>query len=163
SVININSNVGLATMATFPEVYGPDEFVSWREDVMKSINAGGYEPHRFSDPRNLPNNVSMDEWLAYDGSQGDPVAVWLQRLNMQPEEIKNYLAGRAVNWYDRVFQAGFRQGHTVSLSGRKDDLQYYWSLGYLNNKGVVIGDEFKRFRSRINLEGKINNFLTVGV
>ncbi|HLW20796.1 MAG TPA: carboxypeptidase-like regulatory domain-containing protein, partial [Cyclobacteriaceae bacterium] len=51
SVININSNVGLATMATFPDVYGPDEFVSWREDVFKSINAGGYEPHRFSDPR----------------------------------------------------------------------------------------------------------------
>jgi len=163
SVININSNVGLATMATFPDVYGPDEFISWREDVMKSINAGGYEPYRFSDPRNLPSNISMNEWMAYDGSQGDPVSVWLQRLNMQPAEIQNYQAGRSVNWYDRIFQTGFRQDHTVSLSGRKDDLQYYWSLGYLDNKGVVIGDEFKTFRSRINLEGKINNFLTVGI
>ncbi len=163
SVININSNVGLATMATFPEVYGPDEFVSWREDVFKSINAGGYEPHRFSDPRNLPSNISMDEWLAYDGSQGDPVTVWLQRLNMQPVEIENYKAGRSVDWYDRIFQNGLRQDHTVSLSGRKDDLRYYWSLGYLENEGVVIGDEFKTFRSRVNLEGKISNFLTVGM
>lgn len=163
SVININSNVGLATMATFPEVYGPHEFIGWREDVFKSINAGGYEPHRFSDPRNLPSGISMDEWLAYDGSQGDPVTVWLQRLNLQPEEIKNYQAGRSIDWYDRIFQTGFRQDHTVSLSGRKDDLQYYWSLGYLDNKGVVIGDEFKTFRTRINLEGKVNKFLTVGI
>ncbi|MEP2349204.1 MAG: carboxypeptidase-like regulatory domain-containing protein, partial [Algoriphagus sp.] len=40
--IKFNANAGLATMATFPDVYGPDEFVSWREDVFKSINAGGY-------------------------------------------------------------------------------------------------------------------------
>src|SRR5690606_27115951 len=82
SVININSSVGLSTMATFPEVYGAHEFISWREDAMKNIFAGGYEPHRFSAPRNLPADLSLDQWLAYDGSSGDPVTVWLQRLNM---------------------------------------------------------------------------------
>ncbi|MFC4870707.1 SusC/RagA family TonB-linked outer membrane protein [Negadavirga shengliensis] len=163
SVININSNVGLTSMATFPDVYGPHEFISWREDVMKSINAGGYQPHQFSDPRNLPSNVSQEQWMAYDGSSGDPVRVWLQRLNMQPVEIENYMNGRSVNWYDKVFQNGLRQDHTVSLSGRKDDFQYYWSLGYLHNEGVVVGDEFKTFRSRVNLEGKVNKFLTVGM
>ncbi|MCE7054515.1 SusC/RagA family TonB-linked outer membrane protein [Algoriphagus sp. AGSA1] len=161
--IKFNMNAGLASMATFPEVYGPDEFISWREDVLKSINAGGYQPHQFSDPRNLPSSLSLDDWMAYDGSSGDPVTVWLQRLNMQPIEIENYHAGRSVNWYDKIFQTGFRQDYTVSLSGRNENFNYYWSLGYLNNEGIRIGDEYETIRSRVNMEGKINKWLTVGL
>ena len=161
--VKLNTNWGLATMSVNEKILGPHEFISWREDVMKSINAGGYEPYRFSDPRNLPSNISMDEWMAYDGSDGDPVTVWLQRLNMQPAEIENYKAGRSVNWYDKMFQNGLRQDHTVSLSGRSEGLKYYWSLGYLDNEGLIVGDRFTTIRSRVNLEGKVNDFLSVGV
>src|SRR5690554_3241579 len=161
--IKINTNWGVAAMSVHEPVYGPHEFISWREDVMKSINAGGYEPYRFSDPRNLPSNISLEQWLSYDGSEGDPVTVWLQRLNMQPVEIANYKAGRSVNWYDKMFQNGLRQDHTVSLSGSNQGLKYYWSLGYLDNEGLVVGDKFTTVRSRVNLEGKVNDFLSVGM
>ncbi len=161
--VKFNLNTGLATLGTFPDVYGPNEFVSWREDVFKSINAGGYDPYEFSDPRNLPSDISMEEWMAYDGSSGDPVTVWLQRLNMQPVEIENYKAGRSVDWKDKIFQTGLRQDYTVSLSGSTENISYYWSLGYLNNEGIVIGDEYETIRSRVNLEGKVNKWLTVGM
>ncbi|WP_057935894.1 SusC/RagA family TonB-linked outer membrane protein [Algoriphagus resistens] len=161
--IKFNMNAGLATMATFPDVYGPDEFISWREDVLKSINAGGYDPYEFSDPRTLPSDISLEEWMAYDGSKGDPVSVWLQRLNMQPVEIENYKAGRSVDWRDKIFQTGFRQDYTVSLSGRSETFNYYWSLGYLDNESIRIGDEYSTVRSRINLEGKVNKWLSVGI
>jgi TonB-linked SusC/RagA family outer membrane protein len=161
--IKLNTNWGLATMSVHEPVLGPNEFISWREDVMRSINAGGYEPYRFSDPRNLPSDISTEQWLNYDGSEGDPVTVWLQRLNMQPAEIENYKAGRSVDWYQKMFQNGLRQDHTVSLSGRKEELKYYWSLGYLDNEGLIVGDKFTTIRSRINVEGKVNDFLTVGM
>ncbi|GAB3225219.1 SusC/RagA family TonB-linked outer membrane protein [Algoriphagus aestuariicola] len=161
--IKFNLNTGLATLGTFPEVYGPDGFVAWREDVFKSINAGGYEPYEFSDPRTLPSDITLEEWMAYDGSSGDPVTVWLQRLNMQPAEIENYIAGKSVNWKDKIFQTGLRQDYTVSLSGSSENINYYWSLGYLNNEGIVIGDEYETIRSRVNLEGKVNKWLSVGV
>src|SRR3546814_5125655 len=80
---------------------------------MKNINAGGYEPYEFSDPRNLPSDISLEQWMAYDGSSGDPVTVWLQRLNMQPPEIENYKAGKSVNWYDMMFQRS--EEHTSEL------------------------------------------------
>ncbi|MEX0778169.1 MAG: SusC/RagA family TonB-linked outer membrane protein [Balneolales bacterium] len=161
--IRINSNMGLASMSVHEEVHGPNEFISWREDVMKSIYAGGYEEHRFGNPGNLPSGITMDEWMGYDGSSGDPVTVWLQRLNMQPVEIENYKAGRSVNWYDMMFRNGLRQDHTLSLSGSTDELQYYWSLGYLNNEGMIVGDEHSTIRSRLNLQGEVSNFLTVGL
>ena len=161
--IKINTNWGIAAMSVHEPVLGPHEFVSWREDVMKSINAGGYEPYRFSDPRNLPSDISLEDWMNYDGSEGDPVTVWLQRLNMQPVEIENYKAGRSVNWYDKMFQNGLRQDHTVSLSGSSQGLKYYWSLGYLENEGLIVGDKFTTIRSRVNLEGKVNDYLSVGM
>ena len=160
--VTFNTNVGLATMSVHEPVYGPHEFVAWRTDVFKSIDVD-HEPYRYDDPRNLPADVTLDQWMAYDGSNGDPVTVWLQRLNMQPIEIENYKAGRSVNWYDMVFQQGFRQDHTVSLSARNDQMSYYMSLGYLNNEGIVVDDEFSTIRSRINLEGKVNKFLSIGM
>ncbi|QEC51460.1 TonB-linked SusC/RagA family outer membrane protein [Anseongella ginsenosidimutans] len=163
TTVNFNSNVSIATMSVNEPVYGPHEFIAWREDVMKNINAGGYDPYEFSDPRNLPSDISLDEWMAYDGSSGDPVSVWLRRLNMQPVEIENYKAGKSVNWYDMMFQNAFRQDHTISLSGRKEGVQYYMSLGYLDNEGIVVGDDFQTVRSRINIEGKVNDFLSVGM
>ena len=160
-VVNINTNVGVASVSKNEEVWGPYEFLDWRGEVMKNINSK-YQPGQFTNPDNLPAGVSLQQWLAYDGSAGDPTTVWLQRLGLQPMEIENYKAGKSVDWYSKVFQNGVRQDHTVSMSGRKDALNYYMSLGYLNNEGIIYGDKFSTVRGRLNLEGKVNKFLTVG-
>src|SRR5690554_840510 len=149
-------------MSVHEPVYGPHEFISWRTDVFEAWDVN-HEPYRYSDPRALPSGLTLDEWMAYDASTGDPVTIWLQRLNMQPIEIENYKAGKSVDWYDMVFRNGLRQDHTVSLSGRNDQISYYMSLGYLNNEGIVVGDKFSNIRSRLNLEGKVNEFFTVGI
>jgi TonB-dependent starch-binding outer membrane protein SusC len=38
-------------------------------------------------------------------------------------------------------------------------LAYYWSAGYAHNQGYIKGDEHRIFRSRVNLDAEINNFL----
>lgn len=160
--ININTNMGMGSVSRNQPVLGPNEFVAWRSDVMKNINST-YKPGQFDNPNNLPSGVTVDQWLAYDGSKGDPTTIWLQRLGMQPIEIENYKAGRSVDWYNKIFQNGMRQDHTVSISGRKDGTSYYMSLGYLDNNGIIWGDRFKTVRSRINLESKLTNFLSIGM
>lgn len=160
--ININSNMGIGNVSKNQPVLGPDEFITWRGDVMKNINSS-FKPHQFDNPANLPGDITIDQWLAYDGSSGDPTTVWLQRLGMQPIEIDNYKAGRSVDWYSKVFQTGLRQDHTVSLSGKKDAVNYFMSLGYLNNEGIIVGDAFSTVRGRINLEGQVAKFLSVGI
>lgn len=162
-VIKINTNWGTQGMAKHQPVYDGPGFLSWREDVMESINAGGFEPYRFSNPNTLPSDISLETWLSYDGSDGDPETVWLQRLNMQPLEIANYKRGQTTDWYSMMFQNGLRQDHTVSLSGRSEDFQYYWSMGYLDNDGLIVGDKFTTIRSRFNIEGNVNKWLSVGM
>lgn len=160
--ISVDGNVGISTVARNQPVYGPEGYVRWREDVLRSQNVNA-KPYQFSNPDNLPSDVPLQQWLGYDGSTGNPTDVWLNRLKFQPIEIENYKAGRSVNWYDKVFQAARRQDYNVSISGKKNDISYYYSLGYLNNEGIITGDKFSTIRSRFNLEGKIASFLSAGI
>lgn len=62
-----------------------------------------------------------------------------------------------------MFRKGFRQDHTVSFSGRKDEVSYYLSANYTDNQGNIVGDDFQVFRVRLNLEAKIAKFLSAGI
>ena len=161
-LITFNSDIGIATMEVNQKPRSPEEFITWRQNVMENIFVS-HKPYQFSDPRKLPSNISVSQWLAYTGSTGDPVTTWLQRLNFQDTQIKNYQAVKTVDWYDKVYQSGLRQDYTISLSGKKEEISYYMSLEYLNNEGIVVGDKFNTVRGRFNLEGKATKFMTAGM
>lgn len=160
--INFDASIGVATQAVKEKVFGADNFTSWRTDVFNSANPT-HQPYEFNDPRTLPSDVSVEDWLAYDNSKGDPVEVWLRRIGFKDVETQNYLAGRSVDWEDMVFKNGLRQNYSASISGKTERMNYYWSMGWSSNDGVVVGDEFRTFRNRLNLDAKITNFLTVGL
>lgn len=163
--INANVSTGYATMSVNQKVYGPEDFLNvWRRNARYSTVKNA-RPYEFDDPRTLPPSISVEQWLAYDpgvSPTADPVTVWLQRLNLQPVEIKNYKEGHSQDWYDMVFRNGFRQDYNLSVSGRKEGLNYFWSLGYMNNNGIITYDNYNIIRTRVNLEAKIAKFLTVG-
>lgn len=163
--IKINSSVGWATDAIVEKPYSAAGYVDWRSDVFKSINPQSTidNPGRYDDPNNLPAGVSLDQWLAYDGSAGDPTRAWLNRLGFQDVEIGNFLEGKSIDWYDRIMQTGFRNDNNISISGRTNGLNYYWSLGRQSNEGIINGSKFETLRSRLNLDAKITDWLTVGM
>ncbi len=160
--VTFNTNIGFAELAMNQPLYDGPGFLNWRTDVFKSINNGG-KPFQFNDPRTLPPDISIAQWKAYDGRVGDSITIWLTRLGLKPNEQQNYRDGKETNWYNMMFQKGLRQDHTVSISSRKEDVSYYMSMNYTNNEGVIVGDKFSTFRTRINLEAKAAQFMTVGI
>jgi hypothetical protein len=48
------------------------------------------------------------------------------------------------------------------VAQRKEDYNYYFSAGYLENQGLTVGDTYKTIRMRLNLESNITKYLTVG-
>ncbi|GAB4023547.1 SusC/RagA family TonB-linked outer membrane protein [Spirosoma koreense] len=84
---------------------------------------------------------------------------------IQPE-IVPYLSGQAgltnTDWQDAIFRAAPIQNHTLSISGGKDNVKFYISGNYLNQRGVVINSGFKRYGARANVEVKSGR-LTAGV
>lgn len=161
--ITFNSNTGLATLAMDEPLYDGPGFVKWRTDVLKSTNISNAKPFQFDDPRNLPSNITVEDWKKYDNSLGDPVDIWLTRLKLLPVERENYKIGKTTNWYDMMFGTGLRNDHTISLSGKKEDVSFYMSANYTRNEGYIVGDKFTTFRTRVNLEAKAAKFMTVGM
>lgn len=160
--VQFNASVGVATLAKKEEVYSPDEYLAWREDVQGSIFKE-HKPGEFANPNNLPAGVTLEEWAAYRPSTGDHTYDWLVRLGLFEPEINNYTAGRSYDWYDDTYQNGLRQDYNVNISGKKENVSYFWSLGYLNNEGIVIGDQYQTYRSRLKLDFDVTKWFSAGV
>lgn len=56
------------------------------------------------------------------------------------------------NWYSETFHSSFRQEYNLSVSGGRDRLNYYGSVGYLNDGGIVDNSDFRRYTARINVD-----------
>ena len=49
--------------------------------------------------------------------------------------------GEGTDWQDVLFNNGAPvQNHQLSLSGATDRVNYYFSLGYYNQEGIIGGD-----------------------
>ena len=78
--------------------------------------------------------------------------------------LKNWDGVTNTSWTDVAFNHGHMQKHALSFTGGNDRGNYYLSLAYLNNNGIVKGDAdvYKRLTATINSEYKIKDWLKVG-
>jgi TonB-linked SusC/RagA family outer membrane protein len=164
-VIMVDAKLGIQSLIRTEQTYDVDGYLNMRIDAMNEYSPQKDKPGFYNNPNSLPEGVDLNTWLGYTSSSGnvDPTNIWLSRLNLYAVEIDNYLEGKSVDWYDEVFRTGIIQDYNVSLSGKTDRFNYYWSVGYMKNQGVVYHDSYSTLRSRINLDGKITDFLKVGV
>ena len=66
------------------------------------------------------------------------------------------------DWYDETFHNSFRQEYNASFSGVTDRLNYYASVGYLDDGGVVNNSGMKRYSARLNVDYQVKKWLKVG-
>ena len=78
--------------------------------------------------------------------------------------LKNWDGVTNTAWTDVAFNHGHMQKHALSFTGGNDRGNYYLSLAYLNNNGIVKGDAdvYKRLTATINSEYRIKDWLKVG-
>ncbi|TMI74300.1 MAG: SusC/RagA family TonB-linked outer membrane protein [Bacteroidetes bacterium] len=168
-VITLNSNFGMNKLVNQPHLLNATEFLQFRADAMwakasfDSTSKPGIQ-YLYTNPSKLPSNFTLAQWLALDGSTGlDPVDVWFQRDLFKPIEKDNYKAGKSLDWEDLIYNDNaIQHDHTISITQRREDFNYYFSLGYLTNEGLTVGDKYTTYRTRLNLEAKAAKFFTVG-
>ncbi|PKQ45361.1 SusC/RagA family TonB-linked outer membrane protein [Confluentibacter flavum] len=67
------------------------------------------------------------------------------------------------DWFDEISRMGTIRNVDLSMSNGNDQGNYYMSLGYYKNEGVIKTSEFDRISARINSNYKIfNNKVTIG-
>lgn len=72
--------------------------------------------------------------------------------------------GRTVetDWNDVLFRSGFQQNHVFSVNGGNDKTNYYFSVGYANQEGIVVSNSLDRYTFRGSLDQSVNNWLKIG-
>lgn len=60
------------------------------------------------------------------------------------------------NWQDMVFGSGRESNYQMSVSGGSEGSQYFTSLGYQKQEGVVAPSEYERYSARLNLNNKVS-------
>ncbi len=181
--INFTSNLGFAGMGSSRKVYGPEGYLQYRQDWYTAASygtnstTGAYEPYQtglsagklgyYEKPTQTvldKYGISTEQWRGYStntaGASDDQI--WAERLSMVYTTLTNYLAGKTFDWYDHSFRTGKNQDYNLSASGATDRINYYMSLGYLSNEGVVEGNNYRAIRSNLKVDGKITKWLDIG-
>src|SRR5690625_2615223 len=163
-IVNFNTKWGFSGTTGDMGAYGPGDYEAYRKAWLRGTNpdapAGFY-----SSPDALPEGVSLEEWRSYrENPSSDDMREYAQRLNFFDREIDNFLAGQTYDWYGKIVGDRRYQSDTdISVSGGTDNTSYYWSIGYLDNEGPVLGDEFSAIRTRLNADFDIGQWLKIGI
>ncbi|WP_372757426.1 SusC/RagA family TonB-linked outer membrane protein [Mariniflexile sp.] len=116
----------------------------------------------FNTWQNKPNLLSRDKYLekyaTQTGAASVDAIVW-------EEEYRNVLQDEGVDtdWIDLVSRNGEIQKHNVSVSGRSDGVNYFFSGGFEDQEGVIIGDNFNRVSLRSRVQADVTDWLEVGI
>lgn len=65
------------------------------------------------------------------------------------------------DWYSETFHNSFRQEYNLSISGGRDRLNYYGSVGFLNDGGIVNNSDYQRYTARINVDWQAKPWMKI--
>ncbi len=78
-------------------------------------------------------------------------------------ETANQAAGVNTDWQNLMYQQGFNTNHQIGVQGGTDNTQYSMGLGYYDEKGIIISQDFKRASVRITLDQKLGKSIKIGL
>jgi TonB-dependent starch-binding outer membrane protein SusC len=73
------------------------------------------------------------------------------------------LGNNSTDWQAAVLRKAQVQSHQLSFIGGNEKTKYAVSFGTLDQQGIIIGSDFKRYNARVNLTSKVNDRLSLGV
>lgn len=120
--------------------------------------------HQKANDRLLDESNGGLGYLVYTVPEGENLIGTNFKLN--PNAKLGYSDGEYYytpdDWYDKTFHNSFRQEYNFSVSGATDRLNYYASVGFLDQDGIVNNSGFKRYTGRSNVDYQVKSWFKVG-
>jgi len=111
--------------------------------------------------QNQPVMMKGEEWLNLANARSRyavGTTTWLLGA-----EKPNQAAGNEIVWLDKVIRTGVIQDYQISVSGAGQNVNYYLSTSYNQNKGIVVGDDFNHISLLAKVNTTITSWLKVGI
>ncbi|MCJ0741650.1 SusC/RagA family TonB-linked outer membrane protein [Pedobacter montanisoli] len=121
----------------------------------------------WSSPNRLPKTLDAYQYTDYK-NVAVANALAIRAGSVSPANTKFNLSydanGNVINtdWNDYIYRTGTSQNHTVSITGGTENTKYYLGAGYTDQQGIIKKNDFKRTNVLLNVDSKINDYLSVG-
>lgn len=92
--------------------------------------------------RSAPENIDVldvNRFTSFASSLGNAEGLPVLDEWNNPNSLTN------INWQDYAFDSAFRTGHNVSVRGGGEKARVAFNAGMIDEEGVVIGSDYKRF------------------
>lgn len=72
--------------------------------------------------------------------------------------VTDKYAVKRYNYWDDIFQSAMGTENNLSFSGGSEKTQFYASLGYYDNEGILKNTNFKKYNLRLNLDQTLSSW-----
>ncbi len=121
----------------------------------------------YSGTMGISQSANQQKWL-----DGPGYAYWYNKARTMDGDAEVFNADMVsnmrngtngwgnTNWYDKVVGTGQKQHHNVSATGGNEKINFFATIGYLNEKGNIDNFNYDRLNLRSNVDAKLTNNLT---
>jgi TonB-linked SusC/RagA family outer membrane protein len=85
----------------------------------------------------------------------------ITRDGVQANLATNEVDVQRYDYQDEIFRTGVGTDNALSVSGGNDRTQYYASLSYTKNQGIIQGTDFQRYGLRVRLEQRLASWAKI--
>lgn len=129
------------------------------EIVFRSSLGSG---QKIDDPFDLMNAAQKLELERQYAELGINAAQSLPGATASPERLE-LLRSLDTDWEEELLRKSYIQSNSLSISGGEEKLNYFLSLGYDKNSGIIDRiDGFERISARLNTNYKAKEWLEIG-
>lgn len=127
-------------------------------------------------PKNRLEMMNSEEKIAFERSlyEDFPNATLRGRASLLYKGIDEGTISRAdamaelenmrqinTDWFDEIFRIALNHNHVVTLSGGSETTQFYSSINYSNEQGVIPNNDYKHFGATLKLTHDFNRNLRI--
>ena len=135
TTISYDNYVGVSNIMKYADVMNGAEFAEYKRESRRAATVVATGRPQYDDT--------------------DPLA---DSKLFETVELKSIAEGRSTDYQRLIIQEGYSQNHELSVLGGSENTNFNISLGHFNDKGIVPGQDFKRYTSRLNIDQTIGRF-----
>ena len=118
------------------------------KEVQRLLDKANYEKAA-KEGWNFTNSATPAEVLTFSLEDGTPT-------------IDIYNDKSYTDWLDMILSNSVSQNYEVSVQGGNEKTNFNVSLAAMDDKGLIKGDEYKRYTGRVNIDHQINKIVKIG-
>lgn len=135
--VGFNANVGFAKIYGLPNLLGPTEY-------MNAVNNAQKEIYMYN------NKI---------GVYGEKPESELEKFNpkFKEEDFAEWKGKEGTDWMKEISRTAMVQNYGANIQGGSETSQYYASVGYSGQEGVIKTNNYNKYTGLFNIDQKFGN------